>query len=181
MSFLIAASLKTPTSILDYVSDDATFTFNNQGTGIKKINGGSYNNGGAVTKIGFQGQKGLRFQVQCKKTGGTSGAFSPLNIQPAKVLSEVGGYGFSWGANTLETTGPAGGRVIIPGTVDFDKYYTFRMYFLTDSSIEFQLNGNVVDVVENIENQGGVWYFSLNTSFYNALTMVYKNMQIRQF
>lgn len=185
MPFTINDSLKTPTSLLDYVSDDATFTFSNQGTLIKKINGGSYSNGGAITQFGVQGQAGLRFQIEVKKVGAGS-PFAPFNIQPSKVLSEVGGYGFSFGtgaggAQTLETTGPAGGRVIFNTAVTDNTFYRFRLFFLTDSSIEYSVNGNVVDVVENIENQGGKWWFSLNTSFYNAVGLDYKNLQIRQF
>lgn len=178
MPFTVTDSLRRKSRLFDYIDTDATFTFHNiDRTGIKKIVGGSYENGGMVTKFSIDNDAGSLFEIDCKIAGGTSAIFAPIVMRQVNQLNYTDGYGVMFSANDCSTVSPAsGGQVIIP-TVSFDTWYKFKMKFSSPTSLDVYLNGNVVYTYTDVPIAPDGWYLCMGGSFYESLTVHYKNFR----
>lgn len=176
----ISNTLRTKSKLFQYVNDDATFTFDPvQRTGIKKIAGGSYTNGGMITKVAMDQDPGNFFEIGTKFTGGTTSISTPIVMRQQAALDYTDGYGVMFSASDCSTVSPAsGGQVIIP-TALFDHWYLFTFKFRDVSTLDIYLNGNLIYTYTDVPIADDGWYFCLGGSYYEVLTVHYRNFRAK--
>ncbi len=178
MPFTVTDSLRRKSRLFDYIDTDATFTFSNgDRTGIKKIVGGSYTNGGMVTKFSIDQDAGSLFEVDCKISGGTSAIFVPIVMRQVNQLDYTDGYGVMFSASDCSTISPASGNQVIIPVVSFDHWYKFKFKFTSPTSLDIYLDGNLVYTYTNVPMAPDGWYLCIGGSFYEVLTAHYKNFR----
>lgn len=176
----VSNTLRKKSKLFQYVDTDALFTFDPiERTGIKKIAGGSYTNGGMISKFAMEQDAGNFFEIRVKFTGGTTSISTPIVMRADPALDYTGGYGVMFSASDCSTVSPAsGGQVIIP-TALFNHWYKFRFEFRDAQTLDIYLDSNLIYTYDNVSMNDGGWYFCLGGSFYEVLTVHYKNFRAK--
>lgn len=178
MPFTVTDSLRRKSRLFNYIETDATFSFSNvERTGIKKILGGSYTNGGMVTKFSIDQDPGSLFEIDVKITGGTTAINVPIVMRQVNTLDYTDGYGIMFSASDCSTVSPSSGNQVIIPVAQYDTWYKFKFRFSSASSLDISLNGNVAYTYTDVPVAPDGWFLCIGGSFYEVLTSHVRNFR----